>query len=321
MENIDISVIIPVKNMEKYIGKCIDSILLQKEKIEIIVVDFGSIDNTVNIVNKYNDSRINLQQIQLDNVAKARNVGMNLAKGKFLSFIDADDWICENYYSSIINKMEEEKADIGITEYTNVDEKNNQTYRKVYDKYFNKNIKCDTTFFKDVGRGEINCECWNKVYRKNPIKESNIIFNDIYGVNGEDLLFNYEIYLTNPKIVFIKNVQYFHLLREKSLGKTDAIYVGKRFNYLITRILKIAEKNDIDIEILELYISLLFQSIINKKTYKSKKIEYRSLINNEILKKVKLIEILKSNISNKRKIASVILKMRMEKIFILLTYL
>ena len=105
MDNIDITVVIPVKNMDKYIKKCIDSILVQNERMELIIIDFGSTDNTINIINSYNDSRINLQKVNLDNVAEARNEGIELARGKFLSFIDADDWISEKYYNKVIKEM------------------------------------------------------------------------------------------------------------------------------------------------------------------------------------------------------------------------
>lgn len=324
MSNIDITVIIPVRNMEKYIKKCIDSILIQKEKLEIIIIDFGSSDNTVNIINSYNDKRINLKLMNLKDVAEARNAGVTLAKGKFLSFIDADDWLEDKYYNKVIRKMEEKEMDIGITGYIHIDEKDNIIVQKQYDDYINKNIECDSKFFKDVGVGNINCECWNKVYRTSFIRQSKVIFDDTYGVNGEDLLYNYEMYLFNPKIVFIENAFYFHLLRKKSLGKTNDCCVGERFNYIIRKIIEKAEKKNKNIymEILELYISLMLQCIISKKDYKLKKIEYNSLINNEILHKVTLIEIVKSiDLNCKRKAISIMLKTKMQNLFILLTYL
>ncbi len=321
MDNIDITVVIPVKNMDKYIKKCIDSILVQNERMELIIIDFGSTDNTINIINSYNDSRINLQKVNLDNVAEARNEGIELARGKFLSFIDADDWISEKYYNKVIKEMEEKRADIGVTEYMHVDEQNNAKSKKFYNEYFGKDIELNLTFFRDVGIGKVNCECWNKVYRTSFIKQANIKFDDTFGINGEDLLYNYELYLKQPKIVFIKDIVYYHLLRKKSLGKTSETYVGKRFNYIVTKIMEKSEKK-MNIEFLELYISLMLQCIINKKRYKSKQIEYNALIDNQILDIVPLSEILKSPYINcKRKIISIILKKNMKRIFILLTYL
>ena len=104
-----ISVILNVYNGEKYINKCIDSVINQTYKnIEILVINDGSTDNTVNIVKKYKDKRIKLINNKKNlGLALSRNVGIDNAKGRYLYFVDIDDFILEDtieYLYKLIKK-------------------------------------------------------------------------------------------------------------------------------------------------------------------------------------------------------------------------
>lgn len=91
-----VSVIVPVHNGEKTLRRCVDSILLSTEKdIEVILVENGSSDQTLNICRSYSDKLNNVRTVVADitGLSHARNVGMGIAKGKWISFIDADDYI------------------------------------------------------------------------------------------------------------------------------------------------------------------------------------------------------------------------------------
>lgn len=106
MNDIKISVVVPVYNVEKYIGQCLDSILGQTLKdIEIICINDGSKDNTLEILKDYaqKDSRIILIDKENEGLSKARNQGTEIASGEYISFIDSDDWIDENYLEALYN--------------------------------------------------------------------------------------------------------------------------------------------------------------------------------------------------------------------------
>lgn len=111
-----ISVIIPVYNIEKYISKCIDSILCQNfEGIEIILVNDGSTDNSFEILEKYRKKYPDIIKVinkKNGGQGSARNEGIKAALGKYISFVDGDDWLDENTYSLAYQIIEKEKADI-----------------------------------------------------------------------------------------------------------------------------------------------------------------------------------------------------------------
>ena len=116
-KDIKISVIIPAYNVEDYIKDCLDSVLSQKLKeYEIIIVNDGSTDNTQGIVELYirNHTTIDIKCLYAEHrgPANARNIAMDIAKGKYISFIDADDRLSANMYEDMYSKAEEEQADL-----------------------------------------------------------------------------------------------------------------------------------------------------------------------------------------------------------------
>lgn len=112
-----VSIIVPVYNSEKYLERCFDSIISQKFKdFECIVVDDGSKDNSPSICDKYaeKDSRFIVLHIQNSGVSAARNVGLSVARGDFIGFVDSDDWIDENMFVQLYQDAITFKADVAI---------------------------------------------------------------------------------------------------------------------------------------------------------------------------------------------------------------
>lgn len=110
-----ISVIIPLFNNEKYISRCLESIINQTyKKLEIIIVDDGSTDNSSVICSEYEkkDDRIKVIHKENGGVSSARNMGLEIAKGDFISFVDSDDWLEIDMYESMLTKLKEEQVDI-----------------------------------------------------------------------------------------------------------------------------------------------------------------------------------------------------------------
>lgn len=108
MDKIDISVIIPVYNASRLIRRCIDSILAQKGNfsVEVIFVDDGSTDNSCEIIESYNNSHFTLLHQENSGPAKARNKGIEMARGEYLSFLDADDYWMPEFFESMIGFMQ-----------------------------------------------------------------------------------------------------------------------------------------------------------------------------------------------------------------------
>ena len=110
-----ISIIVPVYNVEKYLEKCVDSIINQTYKnIEIILVDDGSKDNSGKICDiiKEKDERIKVIHKQNGGLSDARNAGLKIAKGTYIGFVDSDDYIAEDMYQTLYSLSKEKNADI-----------------------------------------------------------------------------------------------------------------------------------------------------------------------------------------------------------------
>ena len=114
MSKIDVSIIIPIYNCEKYLKECIESILMQTlKKIEVILIDDGSTDNSLKICKLFQSKDPRIKVIHQENVgvSKARENGLKIATGKYISFIDADDYIKEDFLEKLYNEIRENKTD------------------------------------------------------------------------------------------------------------------------------------------------------------------------------------------------------------------
>lgn len=123
-----VSVIIPSYNAESYIEECINSVLSQRLKdFELIVVDDGSTDSTVNLIKTFQDNRLSLIEAPHSNAGRARNLGMSKATGNYLYFLDADDFISEDCLLKLTECAEEANADVVICKSHYLDDKTKET--------------------------------------------------------------------------------------------------------------------------------------------------------------------------------------------------
>ena len=108
-----VSIIVPVYNTEKYIRKCIESILRQTyRKFELIIIDDGSTDSSLSIINEFLDERIKIISKKNEGVSATRNLGLDVASGEYILFIDSDDWIEQDMLEVLINNTVKTGADI-----------------------------------------------------------------------------------------------------------------------------------------------------------------------------------------------------------------
>lgn len=227
--NIKISIIIPIYNMQNYLKKCIESLLKQTLKeFEVICIDDGSTDNSLEIINSYiaKDKRIKLISQQNQGQGVARNNGIDIAQGEYLVFLDPDDWLNEYALEKIYKKFEDTSCQIVQFNFASVNE---ETY-KIQDKinFFkiinNRNNKIleekDIIHWKELPNNIFSIlgyMAWTRAYKTSFVKNNKIKFSNTK--RGEDQLFTIHAILKASKITFIDDYLYLYLLRKGSASR------------------------------------------------------------------------------------------------------
>ena len=208
-----VSIIVPVYNVEKYLRKCLDSLINQTLKdIEIICINDGSTDKSLEILEEYKnrDSRIILLNQENSGQSIARNNGIKKATGEYIGFVDPDDWIDLDYYEKLYNAASTNDTDIavgGIIRVTGIKKKKFLNFEKetITD---NTNLKfelCDVPEKSYV---------WNKIYKTEKLKEIGLVFEK--GIFYEDCIFTPQALFYLGKIVTVPNIYYYYLRRGNS---------------------------------------------------------------------------------------------------------
>lgn len=223
MSNILISVIVPIYNMEKYLSCCIDSILAQSySNLEIILVNDGSKDSSLVICEAYaqKDKRIKIIDKPNGGSSSARNAGLDIADGDYISFVDSDDWIEPNMYEILANTVESIKQYgseiIRFNAYRNQEILNPSVLNGEYsgDKLINEVI-LPTIGSKEFGGTFIMGVPWLNLYKRDYIEKYN--FRYILDNRLEDRLFTVSVFMNAKSIYFINDVLYHYIVNENSL--------------------------------------------------------------------------------------------------------
>ena len=204
----DISIIVPIYNAEKYLKKCIDSLISQtKKELEFILVNDGSTDSSENIIKNYSDKRIKYFKNKNQGIGKTRNFGIEKSTGKYIMFLDSDDYLDKNACKFLFNKIEKEKLDIVVCDF----------YKDIDGKI----VKEQIPSFKSSSLEEnnelllnINLAPWNKIYRSELIKKNNIKF--VENLKYEDAPFVAECLLKAKKIGKIDNCLNYYVIHKNS---------------------------------------------------------------------------------------------------------
>lgn len=225
MKKICVSVIIPCYNVGNYIKVCLDSVLNSTLKdIEVIVINDGSSDNTLNVIKSYKDKRIVLIDKKNEGVAAARNDGLLKAHGEYITFVDSDDFIDKNMYEEMYNKAIQNDLDIIACDTNLVYPTYNEVIPSLID---------DTKTNKDL-MIDAYAVIWNKLYKKDILKD--LLFTK--GINlCEDVEFLYKVYARSNRIGGISKPFYHYLQRPGSLTYVydDKIYhIIKAMDNIIT---------------------------------------------------------------------------------------
>ena len=307
-----VSIIVPIYNMEKYLRRCLNSIVSQTlVQFEIIAVNDGSTDSSLEILTDLaaNDIRISVVNIKNSGVSSARNTGIQMARGEYIGFVDPDDWVDKRMYEEMFDTAKKDNADIVMCSY--IREFENHSKVKDFNLpekvcYSNEDVK-----IKMMRRmvGPLNEEIrnpefldawgtvWSKLYRADLLKENNLEFTDLKRIGtNEDTLFNIQAFYYANTFVFLSQ-PYYHYWRANSSSLTSG-YKPNLMNQwfdlyqIIESFLKEKEMNTdffkalnnrICLGILGLGLNTISKS--NKSSVVCKVLNLKSVVNNELIKR------------------------------------
>ena len=222
-----ISVIVPIYKVEEYLEKCVNSILNQTySNLEVLLIDDGSPDNCPQLCDDFakKDIRIRVFHKKNGGLSSARNYGIEHAKGKYICFVDSDDFVSNDYIETLLKLIKKYNVSISIINYLMVDKETQIPTEKsqIYEKTFNRREAIEE-LFKSNG---VRDYPWNKMY------DASLFSNIKYPVNRkmEDMGTTYKIFAKVEKIAFSNQVGYYYLQRDNSiLHSLNADFFNDKF--------------------------------------------------------------------------------------------
>lgn len=225
-----VSVIVPVYNTEKYLKDCLESIIEQTyENLELILINDGSTDKSLDICKEFekNDSRVVLKSIENSGVSTARNIGIGIACGEYVMFVDSDDWIERKNLEIAVQNIEDTGSEIAIwsyfKNYVNKEmrlslipgedrEFSNEREKEIlYLKSIYANIEKQTNT-EDVSAGTVMC----KLYKRELLESNDIKFNPEL-IRAEDVVFALNAFSKAEKICYFNEYLYHYRINDSSI--------------------------------------------------------------------------------------------------------
>lgn len=279
--NKKVSIVVPIYNAEEHLKLCLDSILNQTYKnIELVLVNDGSTDNSINIINEYKEKYSNIIKVinkENTGVSDTRNIGVENATGEYLMFSDNDDYMEPNV----------------IEEYIKA---NDNDYDIIIGGYLRKTYEGKILFTRKLENKElspyIQLASWGKLYKMSFIKENNFKF--LKTAIADDFYFNIFAYNATDKIKSIDNVGYHWMFNSKSLSNTDSKKMN-RTDDLIKTLNQI--QKDIKTKNRQIIDYFYIRTVIYYILFSCKKVEYKKIIEEYN----KLFEWLEKNTNNYNK--------------------
>ena len=228
-----ITVMIPAYNAQKYIGRCIESLLKQTyQEIEVLIVNDGSKDNTRSICEEYagKDARIRLINQSNGGEGAARNRGLVEARGVYLCFVDADDYVKDDFVASLYSLMRDNRADMSICGYTELkgtEILNETTGSK---QVFDRAESMEMLLREDSFRGYV----WNKMFRMDIIREQQLHFDESLAV-WTDVLFVFQYMRDIDRLVYDPTPKYYYIYVENSASHAHNHVLGVEKSYSAIR--------------------------------------------------------------------------------------
>lgn len=334
MNNVRVSIIVPVYNVEKYIERCLKSLVNQTLKdIEIIIVNDDTPDNSMNLCQEYakKDNRIKIFNKKNEGLGLTRNYGINQASGEFIAFVDSDDFVEKNFYEKMYESAIRNNSDIVFAEYKIYTYNNEIKYTNAGKIPFNNecvkpkevlysmlNIKTD-----EYNNSNMGMSVWRAIYKKKIIEKNDIVFVSEREYISEDICFNFDILENSNLVSFAKGTYYYYCYNSVSLSHS---YRKDRMEKTKNLIHKLIEKAKISNEYEKMKTGLndLFVSYVHgiiKQEVNNKQLNFKQKKNNinKILDDIELREAL--NNKNKKNFKNNIFDACMRKKFIFLIFI
>mgnify|MGYP000876380172 CR=1 FL=1 len=229
-----ISVIVPVYQVEKYLNECLDSLVKQdiKERYEILLIDFGSTDSSSKICHEYAFKYPNLVTwIKKDEnygVSASRNVGISLANGKYVTFIDSDDFVRKDYLSSLFSYAKDDKYEIITGGYYLYKKKKRPGYSRT--SYQGEGISCLKKLYQSPFL-KFRTFCWGRLIRLSLLRDNHIRFDDDLN-QYEDWPFIFKCLYFAKKAIYFKKPIYYYRQRTDSVMKGTSDFVTPHIEVL-----------------------------------------------------------------------------------------
>ncbi len=311
-----ISIIVPVYNVEAYLKRCIESILNQTYKdIEIILVDDGSTDNSSKICDEYKnkDKRIKVIHKVNGGLSSARNRGLDIAKGKYIGFVDSDDYISPKMYEILYKELINNNADISACDDV-VFQKKEAVFNIVDDYKIEIYNKYDAMKELISLTNHVDSTAWNKLYKKS-------LFNKVRYPNGfiyEDIGTTFKLINKIKKIVYVDLKLYAYNFRVSSITNTNNINkktIYDKFEMVELRGKFIASKYpNLENDVKNNYVKHFIYTLLNTSKMKDKSFLKEDYFKNryKYFKKIKLKELDKEYLNKKTIILFILLKINMK---------
>lgn len=311
-----VSVIVPVYNVDKYVAKCLDSLVNQTiDDYELIIINDGSTDKSEEIVQEYINKYPKLiKYIKQTNqgLSDSRNNGLKLATADYVMFVDSDDYVCNNILEKMYNKIVEEKCDCVICGNNVVKE----DYTVISSTYPNNYSKMD--FITKMLLG--NLCAWNKIIRKEVLEDSDFLFRS--RVWYEDIDFSFKLFIKSKKMCFLEENLYNYLLRDGSIMNSKNLTRNLELLEAFDEIIKYSKKHNVyekyykEIEFLainHIYISCCVRILCNSSATNNEKEkllnQFMEYMNRNFSGYSKNIYI--KNLSNNRKIIYYLMRLKL----------
>lgn len=270
-DKISVSVIVPVFNVEKYLSRCLNSLINQTlSNIEIICINDGSTDNSLNILNEYaqKDSRIIVINQENSGQSYSRNKGLDIAKGEFIGFVDSDDWVDLDFFENLYNSAKDNECDIAVAGIIRLHKWHKKCHLKINKLHVTRDVNekfslCDVPNLSYI---------WNKIYKKSVLDKYHFRF--IEGMIYEDVILTPQLLYYMDSLVTVPKTNYYYWRRFNSTvtqKNEKAIKDAEKANKLAEQFIK--EKN-ISIQKEETYRFKIFGFTVFKIRKQRNNIQY-----------------------------------------------
>ncbi len=266
-----VTVAVAIYNAEKYVATMIESIINQTySNLEILLVDDGSTDGSLEICKGYTDSRVRVIHKENGGLSTARQCAIDNAEGEYICLVDADDYLSPQYIEKLYEAIDENCSDIAVCDYKQYDSEGYERIISVKHKQPFKKIDCEDleNRYYDLGVDFILSDSWNKMYRLSFLREAGIKFSMPREYNGTDWMFNYLLALHKPSYAFVSEVLYNYQILQTSRVRRKDKDLQSGFMIIVSTLLAECEKlnytQKVKNQIYKIYCDLMRSALSDK---------------------------------------------------------